>query len=593
MNSDLKIVAASVKSVESLSNEVVISSSHDGTSLKLITATRSGCNTIDFKNNLIKNKNQSQLEWEIQCLNSAVLSTTNSGIKYTMQFGIPMTANSIGRYYMQNNLIWFQKATIVYTTTAQTLLFDPPKAICTTAMNSAFPIYESIINYNGELKTTEVFRKSVFQQMYLPKDYQDTLNQTWFEGDSIIFDEYVLPYDETSGATDKLVDIFTSHTNWNNKLNPNIQKNADNSFTWIFRKDFFISFMMLNNGFAYDKNFYSNTVKSQGLKVMITLQNYDMANCFASSNVFDVNYTGIGAIDLVYVRKTSNVVQSGVDANKDGSVAQNGIMCETRPMTANFTGMQLDNETSSKRGSIAHAGLGLYRRDFNDADSTYLHQRYTSLSAAQILAYVNNQNKLNNATLTLTGTSKIDAGKGTAAVSNALDHAAIAALFLPKSQDFVFFGTHNVIRGGDIVLYHQDINDLQSIRNEIIRSTNANQQFTKGLAPSFSNVFEWISRYAFTYSSLEQFSMDEYSSDVVGDGFNGTINSLRFKYSLVEYRSGSRATEAQTIQDLADANLRPQNKGANALNIEAITFYDSLLIYDLKNGQINTKEFRI
>ncbi|CAL6052153.1 Conserved_hypothetical protein [Hexamita inflata] len=592
MNSDLKIVAANVKTVESLSNEVVVSASHDGTSLKLITATRSGSNTIDFKQNLIKDKNTSQLEWEIQCLNNAVLSTTNSGIKYTMQFGITMTANSIGRYYMQNNLIWFQKATIVYTTTAQTLIFDPPKAICTTAMNSTFPIYESIINYNGELKTTEVFRKSVFQQMYLPKDYQDTLNQTWFEGDAMIFDEYVLPYDETSGASDKLVDIFSNHANWNNKSNPNIQKNSDNSFTWIFRKDFFIPFMMLNNGFAYDNNFYSNTVRSQGLKVMITLQNYNMANCFASSNVFDVKYTGIGAIDLIYVRKTSTVVQNGVDTSKDGSIAQNGIMCETRPMVANFTGMQLDNETSSKRGSIAHAGLGLYRRDFNDADSTFLHQRYTSLSATQILAYVNNRNTLNNATLNLTGIARIDKD-GTAVVSNALNHAAIGALFLPKSQDFVFFGTHNVIRGGDIVLYHQDINDLQSIRNEIIRSTNAGQQFSKGLAPSFNNVFDWITRYAFTYSSLEQFSMDETSSNVVGDGFNGTINSLRFKYSLVEYRSGSKATEAQTLQDLTDANLRPQNKDAKALNIEAITFYDSLLVYDLKNGQINAKEFRM
>ena len=69
-------------------------------------------------------------------------------------------------------------------------------------MNSAFPIYESQVNYNGELKTTEVFRKSAFQQMYLPRDYQETMNQTWFEGQNLIFDEYVLPYDET---TDKLV----------------------------------------------------------------------------------------------------------------------------------------------------------------------------------------------------------------------------------------------------------------------------------------------------------------------------------------------------------------------------------------------------
>ena len=46
-----------------------------------------------------------------------------------------------------------------------------------------------------------------------------------------------------------------------------------------------------------------------------------MANCFASSDVFDVKYTGIGAIDLIYVRKTSTVVQNGVDTSKDGSIA--------------------------------------------------------------------------------------------------------------------------------------------------------------------------------------------------------------------------------------------------------------------------------
>ncbi|CAL5983336.1 Conserved_hypothetical protein [Hexamita inflata] len=567
---DLNVIPAKVTAVESLSNDVYVSSSHDGLSIKVVHVNKSGSNTIDF-DHLIKEGNSTEIQWEIQCLQNSVLSTTNSGIKYTMQFGIKMAAASFGRYYWKNGFVYFQKATIAsYANLSFTLA--PPVVVCTTAMNSTFPIYESIVNYNGELKTTDLFRKSMFQQMLLPKDYQETMSQTWFEGDTIMFDEYVLPYDE---ATKLYIDIGTP-ANWDKATckNNQIKKLSDDSFIWTFRKDFFIPLNMLNQVFNYSNNFYTNTIKKQSLYIMIRTQLNSLAKCFGSSKIFNEEYTGIGLVDLQVVTKSSQVVQSDM-AKKANIIIQNGIGVEVRPMTTMYTDQTLVLPSSSNHMSVARAALVIELKDQNTDDSTYLHQRFTGMSAQDMLDYRNQQllaEQINNG------------------VTAAITKAPLC------TQDFVFFGNYNIHRGNETYkLFTNDLQDLQSFRNEIIRSTNMSQQYDRGLSPAFSNMFEWLSKYAFTFNSLEQFSMDECTSDVVGDGYNSIQNSLFFQYQLVEYRNGRKTNDGYCNRYLTQPTaetIRAQNMHANTIRIQAYTFYDTLLMYDMNNGQINIKDFQ-
>ncbi|CAL6065824.1 Hypothetical_protein [Hexamita inflata] len=72
---DLNVIPAKVTAVESLSNDVYVSSSHDGLSIKVVHVNKSGSNTIDF-DHLIKEGNSTEIQWEIQCLQNSVLSTT-------------------------------------------------------------------------------------------------------------------------------------------------------------------------------------------------------------------------------------------------------------------------------------------------------------------------------------------------------------------------------------------------------------------------------------------------------------------------------------------------------------------------------------
>ncbi|CAL6111223.1 Conserved_hypothetical protein [Hexamita inflata] len=567
MTDKLNVIPAKVTAVENLSNDVYVSSSNDGISIKQTHVNKSGSNTVDFTagKGLITDGTNNEIQWEIQTLQNSVLSTTNSGLKYTMQFGIKMTGDTIGRYYWKNGFVYFQKATIANYANLSVAL-AAPVAVCTTAMNATFPIFESIVNYNGELKTTELFRKSMFQQMLLPKDYQETMSQTWFEGDTILFDEYVLPYDE---VTKKYIDIGTP-ANWasGTAINAQIQKLSDNSFMWTFRKDFFVPLNMLNQVFNYSNNFYTNTIKKQSLYITIRTQLYQMAKCFGSSKVFDPVYTGIGAIDLQILTKYSATVQSDM-AKKENIISINGLGVESRPLTAMFTGQVLVSETSSRHASIARAALCMELKDSNQDDSTYLHQRFTGMSAANQVAFRNSQLLAEQSSDTIT-TPPL------------------------KTQDFVFFGNFNIVRGSlDYRLFSNEHQDIQSLRNEIIRSTNMTQLFDRGLSPAFSNLFEWLSKYGFVFSSLEQYSMDECTSDVVGDGFDSMRNSLQYQYNLVEYRNGFRANTNTCIEDLTtDAKLREQNKGASNIRISVYTFYDNLLIYDVSNGQINIRDFQ-
>ncbi|CAL6106371.1 Conserved_hypothetical protein [Hexamita inflata] len=571
-NNNLNIVPAKVTAVENLSNDVYVSTSHDGVSIKVTHVNKSGSNTTDFRSDvLIKDGNSNEIQWEVQCLQNSVLSTTNSGIKYTMQFGINMTAATIGRYYAKNGFIYFQKAVVKSDGSSYTLA--PPVAKCTTAMNSAFPFAETVVNYNGELRTTELFRKTAFYQMVLPKDYQETMSQTWFEGDTLLFDEYVLPYDEASG---KFIDITTLSA-WTNAMkNQQIEGTGASTLTWLYRKDFFIPLNMLNQVFNYSNNFYTNAIKRQSLYITVKMQTKPLAKCFGSTEVFVQKFTGIGAIDLSVVTKSSQTVQTDMKEKGSHILVQNHLGMESRPIVTMTTGQILVNETSSRHASIARSALCLELKDADADDSTYLHQRFTGMSGAKMVEYRNNQ-------------LKAEQQVGTAGITVELT----ARNF---SQDFVFFGNFNIQRGGeDYRLFSSDVQDLQSIRNEIIRSTNMQQQYDRGLSPAFSNIFEWLSKYAFVYSSLEQFSMDECAGDVIGDGYNSTQNSLMYKYNLVEYRDGRRANSDSSIvnTDLSqDTKLRAQNAGAKDIRIIAYTFYDTLLEYDLNNGQINIKDFQ-
>ncbi|CAL6036478.1 Conserved_hypothetical protein [Hexamita inflata] len=571
MSKAINVIPAKVTAIENLSNDVYVSASNDGVAcIKVTHVNKSGSNTIDFgKLGLITGGNNNEIRWEIQCLQNSVLSTTNSGLKYTMQFAIKLAYKGFGRYYWKNGFVYFQKATFDKTSaTINSYTLGAPEVICTTAMNATFPIYETTVIYNGEIKTPEVFRKSMFQQMFLPKDYQETMSQTWFEGDTLLFDEFAIPFDETTG---KYIDATTA-ANWDpaNHVNKQLTKNSDNSFTWTFRKDFFIPLNMLNRVFNYSNNFYTNTIKKQSLYIDVRTQISKLANCFGSSEVFDEELTGIGLIDLQVFTKTSNVVQSDV-AQKSNTVVMNGTGVECRGLTAMFTDQIQINDINSKHASISRTSLCLELKDQNDKDSTYLHQRFTGMTAKNILAYKNQQLK-----------------------AEQLQAIAVASFPL-HTQDFVFFGNFNIHRGGDDNrLFSSDIQDLQSIRNEIIRSTNMSQQYDRGLAPAFSNTFEWLSKYAFTINSLEQYTMDESTGDVVGDGFNSTgSSSIFYKYNLVEYRNGFRANQVECKADLtSNTALRQWNNDANRIRITAYAFYDNLLIYDINNGQIDIKDFQ-
>ena len=87
--------------------------------------------------------------------------------------------------------------------------------------------------------------------------------------------------------------------------------------------------------------------------------------------------------------------------------------------------------------------------------------------------------------------------------------------------------------------------------------------------------------------------MDECSHDVVGDGYNSSLNSLQYQYALTEYRNGKKANDSACVNDVStDATLRTWNTGATNLQLEAYSFYDNMLIYDPRNGSIDVKEFR-
>ena len=63
-----------------------------------------------------------------------------------MQFAIPFSLNNTGnlwgRYYMQRNDIYFQKATIAGTSPNFTVTYAPARCIGTGCMNSCFPIQD-------------------------------------------------------------------------------------------------------------------------------------------------------------------------------------------------------------------------------------------------------------------------------------------------------------------------------------------------------------------------------------------------------------------------------------------------------------------
>jgi len=75
----------------------------------------------------------------------------------------------------------------------------------------------------------------------------------------------------------------------------------------------------------------------------------------------------------------------------------------------------------------------------------------------------------------------------------------------------------------------------------LIRSTNASQQYDRGLSPAFYDTFGWLSKYAFVYANMEMFSMDEPSHDIIGDGYNSLLNRLLLRYNIVEYSSSAQS----------------------------------------------------
>ncbi|CAL6011936.1 Conserved_hypothetical protein [Hexamita inflata] len=562
---NINIVPAKVQQIEQMSNTLYVQSSSDGKSIVQGIIPKQGSTSINFDKQLLTQGGGQTIQWDMQNIYDQTISTTNSGIKYRMKFALKFpltdaTHAAWGRYYMQDNNVYFQAATVtayepakafvqgVSTATPAvpcSITYGDPICISTGAMNSLFPIQDATIQYGGVKDTQlQVNRSSAFQQMILPSDYQSTMHDTWFSGTSYTFDEFVVPLNQAE------LDVQKCYvTTWNNTYkNSNIIETSTGVFHYIFYRDFFIPLCALHKLFNYSNNLYACALQQTNLQLFIKFQNFSIAKCLVKESLFDVALTGIGSIDLWVQQKTSAQVQNGVQS-KD-HIAINQKVWDFSPASNNLK-VQQEQILPIGHKSVNALALCLTQEDTNEDDSTYLHQRFTGLASTQII------NCLNKA-------------------------------YPRKQNDFIFFSDFNIYRGSkNYSLYTDQLDSINQIRQEFIRSTNASQVYDRGLAPAFTTNFGWLSKYAFILANLEMFSLDEPSHDVNGDGYDSLLNRIILKYNIQEYYGNN---EKKPLPADDTGLVSQTNAGFSTIRTMIYQQYDLAMIIDIKKGKLTFTE---
>ncbi|CAL6101147.1 Conserved_hypothetical protein [Hexamita inflata] len=552
MSNEVNVVPAHVQQIENLGNTLYVSSSSDGVSINQQLVVKTGSGAVDTESNL-RQTGGDVFQWQIQNIQKSTISTTASHIKYTMQFAIefPVDKTNCGHYWVDKNILYRQK--LVYASSGAGISYGPVEALCTTAMNSLFPIQEATVVY-GNIQDTivNVFRNSAYQQMYLPEDFQTTMNDQWFEGKNYIIDEYVLPFDEKTNV------LLAKSTQWadGTHSNQNIIKKADGKLYWVFYKEFRIPLNMLHRVFNFSNNFFTAALYRDNMELQVKLQQHSMAKCFASDKIFSNVYTGICAFDLILQNKNSQSVQSDVQSKQ--FIIQNQIGIDVSPMSTSVKQLQ-EQQVTIGHQSVNAISKAFVQYDATESDSVYLHQRFTPFKAASIITY--EQKRLDNCV-------------------NALSGDSTAYITQNHQQDFIFFSDFNIMRGdASKLFYTSNLTTLEQFRKEILRSTNSIQQYDRGLSPAFYTYFDWLCKYAFTFTNLEMFSMDEPSHDVIFDGYNSQLNKIIIRSSVKEYRNNKAI-------DIGDKTQLPINADFNTLQSLIYQFYDLQMKIDVKQGTL-------
>ncbi|CAL6109339.1 Conserved_hypothetical protein [Hexamita inflata] len=500
MSIEAKIIPSNVQNIENLSETVYISDSNNGTGLKIYNIPMQGTNNLNDTTGLLTKGAGQTYQWNLSAGYDAVISTTNSYIKYTIQFSIPYAANTYGRYWMQNGFIFRRIITVAGENEQAAETYGDVECLSTAAMNALTILSSSTVNYGNTNATDELLNRwRGFNQMTLPSEYQDTFRKTWFDGYIPVIDQWVSP------------------------LNPLVGQCVQGGDKYVFKQDFILPLNCLNQVFDLDNNFYPSVLKRQEVQFRIKLQNYSISKLFAKETVFEPTKTGLCDIQLFIASKQSSTIQTKLNAKN--KIIQPYVRYEQFPLTASLDSTQV-NFVNNGHNSSARTALCIYQNDINEDDSTYLHGLWSTFTAAQLVA-------------------------------NETRSQQQAAF----STDTVFFSDYNVIRGTSVeaLMNGFTLSNLQQLYQETMRSLNRTQQYQFGLSCGMRTEYNWLSKYAFVISSLEMFSMDEVT-DVVGDGYHSKIHKILMKYSLSPYVN-QQAVKSTSIANLA--TKLPQIQTAN------------------------------
>ncbi|CAL6028383.1 Conserved_hypothetical protein [Hexamita inflata] len=445
MSIQAKIIPANVQHIENLGDTIYVSESNNGSGLKIYNIPLQGTNNLNFTTGLLNHCRGQTFHWNMSAGYDSVISTTNSYIKYTVQFSIPMA--NLGRYVMKNGFIY--KTAI--TDNSGTDVYGETTCVCTAAMNALRILNSTTVNYGNTNATDELMNRwRGFNQFVLSPSYQDTMNKTWFDGDQPVFDHCVSP---------------------NNKLIANYKDSTGNYY--VFRHDFILPLNVLNQVFDLDNNFYPSILSRQEVQFRVKLQNYSVAKLFGKVGVFDEATTGIGDIQLFIASKQSQSVQTKM--NEKNKIIQPYIRYEQFPLEHSLDATQI-NYVNNGHNSSAKTALCIYQNDANEDDSSYLHGFWSTFTVDQLVA--NENLRIKNIPICTDTVFFSD--------YNVIRGTAVEALM----NGFT-------------------ISNLYQLYQETLRSINKTQQFSFGLSNGGTTIYNWLSKYAFVISSLEMFSMDE------------------------------------------------------------------------------------
>lgn len=201
---------------------------------------------------------------------------------------------------------------------------------------------------------------------------------------------------------------------------------------------------------------------------------------FFTETICDPQKTGLIGIELfVYTKKSSSLAS---DFAEKGVFAQNfhKVVAENL-LISNGVNANATIDVPSGHKSTNDLFLAITLNDHTAADSTFYKQRSTPYSAQQIL--------------------------------NILNGKVI-------EEEFIFFKNFNVIRGSTANQYFtSDMVSPVQMRLETLRSMNALSVYDTTVDGAFSNMLNFISKYAFIRVNLEAYSTEFATDrDVLFDG---------------------------------------------------------------------------